>query len=70
MAKLLERAFTEAAKLSPDDQDALAAWLLEELRGEQRWQHAFAQSNDTLADLAAEALTEYRAGATRSLHLR
>jgi hypothetical protein len=65
MTKLLERAFTEAAKLSPDDQDAFATRLLEELHAEQRWQEAFAQSNDTLADLADEALTEYRAGQTR-----
>ena len=34
MTTRLEQAFTEASKLSPKEQDALADWLLAELRSE------------------------------------
>lgn len=67
MTTLLEQAFAEATKLAPDEQDALATWLLEELQAERRWQHAFARSADTLAALADEALAEHHAGRTRPL---
>jgi hypothetical protein len=67
MTTLLETAFAEASKLSPQDQDELAAWLLEELKSEHRWRNAFVQSADILAELADEALNEYHAGKTRPL---
>ncbi len=67
MTTLLETAFAEAAKLSPQDQDEFAAWLLEELKSENRWRNAFAQSADILTELADEALHEYRAGKTKPL---
>ena len=69
MTELLERAFAEAAKLPPAEQDALARWVLEELRAEQRWDQAFADSTDRLAQLADEASAEHRAGRTRLLDL-
>jgi hypothetical protein len=62
MSNLLEEAFAEASKLPEDEQDALAAWLLEELRSERHWSKAFADSADLLAQLADEALAEHRAG--------
>ena len=37
MTQLLERAFQVAAKLSPDEQDVVANWLLAEMSDEQRW---------------------------------
>ena len=61
MTELLEQAFAEAAKLPPAEQDALAMWVLAELRAEERWDRAFAASADTLAQLADEALAEHRA---------
>lgn len=67
MTTMLETAFAEAAKLSPQEQDEFAAWLLEELQSERRWNKLFAQSSDMLSDLADEALREYRAGQTRPL---
>ena len=67
MTKLLEQAFQAAAQLPPDQQDALAAILLKELESEQRWDQLFAASQDTLANLADEALAEYRAGRTKPL---
>ena len=67
MRELLEKAFTEASRLPEQEQDALAAWLLEELAAERKWQIAFAASPDALAQLAEEALVEYRTGQTRPL---
>jgi hypothetical protein len=67
MTKLLEEAFAEAAKLSTQEQDALAAVILEELASERRWDQAFADSADLLAQLADQALAEHRAGKTHVL---
>ena len=52
MTELLEKAFAEAAKLSPDEQDLLARRLLGDLASEELWDRAFAQSQDGLAQLA------------------
>jgi len=67
MTKRLEQAFAEASKLSKEEQDALARWLLEELASQRRWEHAFSSSHDRVAELADEALDEYRKGKTRKL---
>ncbi len=64
---LLERAFAEASKLAPGEQDALAAWILDELVDERRWDAALAASTDGLARLADEALAEHREGRSRAL---
>ena len=60
MTDLLQKAFSEAAKLPVLEQNIFANWILDELDSEQRWQQAFANSEDTLALLAAEALDEYQ----------
>ncbi len=67
MTELLEKAFSEATKLSKREQDALAAWILEELASERHWDKAFADSTDILAQLADEALAEHQAGRTQEL---
>jgi hypothetical protein len=67
MTKLLEEAFAEAAKLPEQEQDALAAVILEELASERRWDQAFAASTDLLTQLAEQALAEHRAGKTQVL---
>ena len=64
MTQLLEKAFAEIVKLPSQEQDAIAAWILEELVSEKRWQDAFAASGDALVQLANEARAEYRAGRT------
>jgi hypothetical protein len=69
MTALLERAFTEAAKLSPTEQDLLAARLLAELAAEDDFDRAIAESSDKLASLAAEAVAEHRAGLSQELDL-
>jgi hypothetical protein len=67
MTKLLEEAFAEASKLPEQEQDALAAVILEELASERRWDQAFADSADLLAQLADQALAEHQAGKTQVL---
>ena len=54
----LEKAFVEASKLSVDEQDALAVWILEKIESERLWDKAFLDSSDKLAQLAEEALAE------------
>lgn len=67
MTDLLEKAFAEAARLPEPEQEALAAWLLEELESERRWQELFSRSADRLAELANEARAEHRARQTQAL---
>jgi len=67
MTKLLEKAFAQAARLSVEEQDAFAEFVLAELKSEARWAQAFATSQDELAGLAKEAAAEYKAGRTRPL---
>ena len=67
MTQLLEKALTEVYKLSPEKQDAIAAIILEELKDEQRWDKAFAESQEMLSKLAAEALAKHRSGQTQEL---
>ena len=67
MSNLLQQAFDKASQLPPDEQDVFAAWILEELRSEERWQDLFARSQDLLAKMADEALAEYKAGKTLPL---
>jgi hypothetical protein len=60
----LEEAFAQAAQLPPDEQEALAALLLDELASERLWDQAFAQSQNQIAGLADEALAEFQEGRT------
>lgn len=69
MTQLMEKALAEINKLPADQQDTLAAWILDELASEQQWDEAFARSHDLLEELADEALQEHRAGKTRRLNL-
>ena len=67
MTTRLEQAFTEASKLSPKEQDALADWLLAELRSEKKWDRLFADSQEELSKLTSEALAEHNSGQTQKL---
>lgn len=67
MTTRLEQVFTEASKLSPKEQDALADWILAERHSEKRWDRLFADSQETLSELASEALTEHCRGQTQEL---
>ena len=67
MTKLLERAFSEASKLTVAEQDLLAARVLAELGEEDEFDRAITASADKLASLANAALAEHRAGQTQEL---
>ena len=67
MSKLLEHAVKKVRTLPDDQQDAIAAIILEELEDEARWEEAFAKSRDALAKLAAEAMEEDQKGETKEL---
>ena len=67
MTELLERAVAQVKQLPANEQDAIAAIILEELEDEVRWQEKFARSQDALAKLAAEAMAEDQAGKTQEL---
>ncbi len=45
----------------------MAAILLDELASERRWTESFAKSQDVLARLAEDALSEHAAGRTKPL---
>lgn len=67
MTQLLEKAFEQAARLPPAEQDVLAARLLAEIAAEDAFDQEIANSSVKLAKLAEEALTEHRAGLTKEL---
>ena len=67
MTTVLEAALAEMAKLPPEEQDALATLLMDEIRSEQRWSTSFAASQTLLKSLASDALAEHRAGKTKPL---
>ena len=67
MTQLLKKAFDQTAQLTPEEQDALAKWVLEEMASERRWDEAFRASADRLKALAEEALQEAREGRTEEL---
>lgn len=67
MTSKLKKAFEAASKLSPAEQDALAAAILEEVKVEGLWDASFAKNRGALERLADEALEEHRTGHTRPL---
>jgi hypothetical protein len=67
MTRLLEQAIAAVSKLPEAEQDALARALLDEIGADERWDTRFAQTRESLADLADEAIAEHRAGKTKPL---
>lgn len=65
MTQLLEKALAQIAHLPDDRQDTIAAIILEELEDEQRWDEAFASSQDKLAELANKVRQDIKAGKVR-----
>ena len=52
MTRLLEQAIAAVSKLPDAEQDALARALLDEIGADERWDARFAQSAESLAELA------------------
>ena len=48
MTPLLEQAFAEVSKLSPQQQDDFARWMLAELANVQQWNQSAEQTADSL----------------------
>ncbi|MCY3739398.1 MAG: hypothetical protein OXH00_00105 [Candidatus Poribacteria bacterium] len=69
MTPLLEKALSEVYKLSPEEQDAIAAVILEELEDEQKWSKAFAESQDQLAQLAHRVRADIKAGHSEKMDI-
>ncbi|MDJ0659467.1 MAG: hypothetical protein QNJ42_08240 [Crocosphaera sp.] len=67
MTQLLEEVIAKLKALSDNEQDAIAAMILEEIEEERRWDSSFARSSDVLAQLANEAMTEHQTGKTEAL---
>ena len=67
MTQALSSAVAVAAKLPPEEQDVLAAILLEEIASEHRWSVSFAKSVGVLEGLAAEALADFKDGKIKPL---
>lgn len=62
MTRLLDKAFEEIESLPEDEQDAFAAFILNEIASEQRWKEHFEGSQDELEKLADQALEEHQRG--------
>lgn len=69
MTQLLEKILIEVDKLPLEKQDFIATIILEELEDEQRWDKAFAESQDLLAKLAEEARADIKAGRVKKWKL-
>ena len=67
MTSLLAKAFEIASKRPILEQNILARTILDEIESENKWDELFAESEDVLAQLAAEALREEKDGTTTEL---
>lgn len=64
LTPMLQKVIEAAKALPEEDQDALAAEILEWIEEERRWSESFARTHDALAELAREALAEHHSGET------
>lgn len=62
MTEMLDTAVAKLAALSPEEQDRIAQWLLQELPDEELWDNRFSESQDALSKLAIETRDERAAG--------
>ncbi|MBI5155404.1 hypothetical protein HZA57_09220 [Candidatus Poribacteria bacterium] len=64
---LLDKALAKVGVLPAEQQDAIAALVLDELASGERWDQQFGHSQEQLAALADAALAEDARGETRPL---
>jgi acyl-CoA reductase-like NAD-dependent aldehyde dehydrogenase len=67
MTKLLDQALRAVAELPEAEQDALAAAILAEVKGDESWDRQFSESATHLERLADEAIVEHRQGRSQPL---
>lgn len=66
MTQLLQQALAAVQQLDAAQQDTIASLILDELADEQRWDQAFARSEDKLAILANKVRADIAAGRVRN----
>jgi hypothetical protein len=66
MTTALKKAINNISELPAKEQNVIAALLMEELK----WNGAFENSQDLLANLASEAVAEYKAKKTKPMNLK
>ena len=66
MSPLLDKAVAEVRELPDEEQDAIAAIILQEIEDDRRWDESLAKSPGKLAALAARAKEHVRNGRFRS----
>jgi hypothetical protein len=69
MTKLLDSAFKEAESLSKIEQNMFAQFIIDEIHSKKKWDETFANSEDVLAELADDALNEYKEGNTETINI-
>ncbi len=62
MTQALSAAVASAAKLPEEEQNVLAAILLEEMESEERWSALFSGSQNLLEQMANAAIQDFQAG--------
>ena len=62
MNALLERALAEVARLPEEEQEAIAALILDEIAAERGWDERFAKTQDQLGALVRSARDEVARG--------
>jgi hypothetical protein len=67
MTGLLEKALRRVEALSQQEQDAIAAQILQTLDDEESWARSFRENPEKLRSLGSAALEEHRRGDTRPL---
>jgi hypothetical protein len=67
MTWLLESALEKVGKLSEDEQNAIAAQIIETLKDEEVWRKQIARDPAKLRGLVDKALDEHHRGETRPL---
>lgn len=69
MTSLLEKALDQLRRCSAEEQDAIAALILEELADDRRWDEAFASSLPTLEKMAEKVRADIQAGRSHELRI-
>jgi hypothetical protein len=67
MTKTTKKLVDTLEELPEEEQEDAAAFLLEELKAEQRWAELFAESQEQLSRLADEAIEEFENGETEPM---
>ena len=67
MTRSLEQAFEAASRLSSDEQDLLAARMLQEIAWKKKWESALTDDPEKLRSLLREARQDIKAGRVQEL---